>query len=170
MQSRDALVLFAHGARDPRWSAPLQTLATAIRTRAGDASVHVAFLELQSPTLPEALEAAVSEGALRIHVVPVFWAGAGHVENDLPPILAAFSSRYPQVVVRTLPVLSELPGMLDFIASSIAGALTPFPLPLARARGDQPAQVLERSKVECAIAPRPRKRERGGGEGRGRGE
>ena len=124
MQSRDALVLFAHGARDPRWAAPLQTLATAIRTRAGDASVHVAFLELQSPTLPEALEAAVSEGALRIHVVPVFWSAAGHVDNELPPIVAEFAARRPQVVVRTLPVLSELPGMLDFIARAVADTLS----------------------------------------------
>jgi len=128
MPSRDALVLFAHGARDPLWSAPLHTLATAIRTRAGEASVRVAFLELQGPTLMDALEAAASEGALRIHVVPVFWAGAGHVENDLPPILASFRARFPQVAVRSLPVLSELPGMIDFIASTIADTLTPAPL------------------------------------------
>jgi sirohydrochlorin cobaltochelatase len=120
MQTADALILFAHGARDPRWSAPLNALATAIRAHAGAASVRTAFLELQPPTLPEALEAVASEGALRIHVVPVFWAGAGHVENDLPPILAPFSARYPQVTVRVLPVLSELPGLLDYIAGAIA--------------------------------------------------
>jgi sirohydrochlorin cobaltochelatase len=129
MPSRDALVLFAHGARDPSWSASLHALAAAIRTRAGGASVRVAFLELQSPTLTEALEAAASEGALRIHVVPVFWASAGHVENDLPPILASFRARFPQVAVRSLPVLSELPGMMDFIASTVADTLTPAPLP-----------------------------------------
>jgi sirohydrochlorin cobaltochelatase len=115
-----ALVLFAHGARDPRWSASLDALAAAIRARTGQASVRTAFLELQTPTLLEALEAAASEGARRIHVVPVFWAGAGHIENDLPPILAAFSARYPQVAVRALPVLSELPGMLEFIARTVA--------------------------------------------------
>lgn len=119
----EALVLFAHGARDARWSDSLHALAAAIRTQAGQASVRTAFLELQSPTLLEALEAAASEGARRIHIVPVFWAGAGHVENDLPPILAEFGTRYPQVAVRALPVLSELPGMLDFIASTVAKTL-----------------------------------------------
>jgi sirohydrochlorin cobaltochelatase len=125
----DALILFAHGARDARWSGSLQALAAAVRAHAGQASVRTAFLELQTPTLLEALEAAASEGALRIHIVPVFWAGAGHIENDLPPILAAFSARRPQVVVRTLPVLSELPGMLDFIARSVADTLSPTPVP-----------------------------------------
>ncbi|HEX4584559.1 MAG TPA: CbiX/SirB N-terminal domain-containing protein [Burkholderiaceae bacterium] len=125
----DALVLFAHGARDARWSQSLRALETQVRARAAQASVRTAFLELQTPTLLEALEAAAGEGALRIHIVPVFWAGAGHVENDLPPILAAFSARYPQVAVRALPVLSELPGMLDFIARTVADTLSPAPLP-----------------------------------------
>jgi len=129
MQHRESVILFAHGARDARWSVSLDTLATAIRAHAGHASVRTAFLELQSPKLPETLEAAVSEGAERIHVVPVFWAGAGHIENDLPPLLAAFAERHPEVSVRTLPVLSELPGMLDFIASAVAQTLTPAAVP-----------------------------------------
>jgi sirohydrochlorin cobaltochelatase len=125
----EALILFAHGARDARWSAPLTALAEAIRAQAGGASVRSAFLELQTPTLPEALEAAASEGARRIHVLPVFWAAAGHVDNALPPMLAEFNGHHPQIVVRTLPVLSELPGMLDFIARTVAETLTPAPFP-----------------------------------------
>jgi sirohydrochlorin cobaltochelatase len=97
--------------------------------------VRTAFLELQSPRLLEALEAAVSEGARRIHVVPVFWAAAGHVDNELPPIIAEFTARHPQIVVRTLPVLSQLPGMTDFIARAIADSLTPNPSPAERERG-----------------------------------
>jgi sirohydrochlorin cobaltochelatase len=124
MQRLDAVILFAHGARDARWAASLHALATAIQTHLGQAGVHTAFLELLSPTLPEALEAAAAEGAQRICVVPVFWAGAGHVDHELPPIIAAFGVRHPQVAVRALPVLSELPGLLDFIARAVAKAVT----------------------------------------------
>jgi sirohydrochlorin cobaltochelatase len=120
----DAVILFAHGARDARWAAPLSELAEAIRACANGASVRTAFLELQAPRLLEALQAAASEGARRIHVVPVFWAAAGHVDNELPPIIDEFHVRHPQVVVHTLPVLSELPGMLDFIAGAVARSLT----------------------------------------------
>ncbi len=123
----DALILFAHGARDARWSVSLQALATQLELHAGGASVRTAFLELQTPTLPQALDAAASEGARRIHVVPVFWAGAGHIDNDLPPLLAEFGARYPQVAVGVLPVLSELPGMLEFIARTIAQSVAQDP-------------------------------------------
>jgi len=120
MGHRHSLILFAHGARDARWSASLHALAGAIQAQLGQASVRTAFLELQSPTLPEALEAAAAEGAQRIDIVPVFWAGAGHIEHELPPIIAAFTARRPQVAVRALPVLSELPGLLEFVAGAVA--------------------------------------------------
>ncbi len=131
MHSGDALILFAHGARDARWSDSLNALAAAVRAQGGRAIVSTAFLELQTPTLLEALEAAASGGARRIDVMPVFWAAAGHVENALPPMLAQFGARHPQVSVAVLPVLSELPGMLEFIAHCIARTLTPAPVPQA---------------------------------------
>jgi sirohydrochlorin cobaltochelatase len=59
----------------------------------------------------------------------VFWAAAGHVDRELPPILAQFAGRHPQVDVRTLPVLSELPGMLEVVAGAVAQTLTPGPSP-----------------------------------------
>jgi sirohydrochlorin cobaltochelatase len=120
MKPCQAVVLFAHGARDARWSESLQALADAIQAQLAQASVRTAFLELQSPTLPEALEAAAADGAQRIDIVPVFWAGAGHIDHSLPPIIAAFARRHPNVDVRALPVLSELPGLLDFVANAVA--------------------------------------------------
>jgi len=139
MQRPEAIVLFAHGARDARWAQSLYVLADALRAHAGHARVDVAFLELQSPTLPEALEAAAAQGARRIHVVPMFWAGAGHIENDLPAILTPFGARHPEVIVRVLPVLSELPGLLNIIARVIADTVSsedPHPRPLSREAGE----------------------------------
>jgi sirohydrochlorin cobaltochelatase len=135
MQGRNALVLFAHGARDARWSASLHALAEAIRPRVDPASIRIAFLELQSPTLPEALEAAAAEGARRIHVLPVFWAGAGHIDNELPALLAEFGARRPEVAVRVLPVLSELPGLIEFIAQVVAGSIGDDPFRPAAGKG-----------------------------------
>ncbi|HUN93648.1 MAG TPA: CbiX/SirB N-terminal domain-containing protein [Burkholderiaceae bacterium] len=122
----DALVLFAHGARDARWSQTLSQLADAIRALAAaeapgrELHVSTAFLEFQPPTLQDALDQAMRDGARRIDILPVFWASGGHVANDVPPLLAAFRASHPALQLRMLPVLSELPGMLDFIA---AGAL-----------------------------------------------
>jgi sirohydrochlorin cobaltochelatase len=114
-----AVILFAHGARDARWSQTLGALAHAIRQRLPAAFVATAFLEFQPPTLAEVLDRALAAGCTRIEVVPVFWASGGHVANDVPPLLEAFRAAHPQVALTLLPVLSELPGMIDFIADAI---------------------------------------------------
>lgn len=118
--SRKAVILLAHGARDARWSLTLGELARRVQARAPRAYVGQAFLELQPPTLEHAIDAAVRAGRTHIDIAPVFWAGAGHVADDVAPLLARLRSAHPRLTLTLLPVLSELPGMLDFIAAAIA--------------------------------------------------
>ena len=48
----NGLILFAHGARDPRWAEPFEAIAAAVRARAPSVDVRLAFLELMAPDLP----------------------------------------------------------------------------------------------------------------------
>ena len=113
------LILFAHGARDARWGQTLRALRETVAARRPKSRVELAFLEFQAPTLTDALADAVTAGCMRIDIAPVFWASGGHIVNDLPPMLDAFRRSAPQVQVNVLPVLSELPGMVDFIADAL---------------------------------------------------
>jgi sirohydrochlorin cobaltochelatase len=118
-----AVILFAHGARDARWSTTLGDLRQRVQALLPDAHVDIAFLELQPPALAAAIDGALAAGARSVEVVPVFWASGGHVANDVPALLAQIQESQPGVRVRLLPVLSELPGMLDFIADAVARAV-----------------------------------------------
>lgn len=118
---RPCIVLFAHGARDARWSQTLIDLRQRVAQRRPEADVRLAYLEFQPPALDEVLPEMVAAGCSSIDLVPVFWASGGHVANDLPPLLAAFRARHPQVSLRLLPVLSEMPGLLDLVADVAAG-------------------------------------------------
>jgi sirohydrochlorin cobaltochelatase len=115
MQTALGIVLFAHGARDPAWGAPLARLAQAIAARRPDVPVRLAFLEMQPPSLGEAIDALAAQCG-RIDVLPVFWAEAGHVRKELPRLLDAARARHPGLDIRRLPVLAETPGLIDFLA------------------------------------------------------
>jgi sirohydrochlorin cobaltochelatase len=119
-QQMRAIILFAHGARDARWSQTLSDLKCRVQSRAPDTLVETAYLEFQPPTLGTALTKAIKGGRRDIDVVPVFWGHGGHVANDLPLLLAEFRRTYPEIELRLLPVLSELPGLLDFVADIVA--------------------------------------------------
>jgi hypothetical protein len=48
-----AVVLFAHGARDPAWANPFHALRDALLRAQPERRVEIAFLELMSPSLPD---------------------------------------------------------------------------------------------------------------------
>ena len=111
------MILFAHGARSPAWGQTLEQLAQALRRQAPTLNVQLAFLELQPPDFAAAAAALAAAGVEDVRVLPVFWARAGHVDNELPPLIEAARTRHPQLRFDVLPVLSELPGLIDFVAS-----------------------------------------------------
>ena len=120
--STQALILFAHGARDPAWGEALHELARLVTARDPTVLVQVAYLELQAPTLATAIdELAVT--CTHITVLPVFWAAAGHVRQALPTLLTEARARHPQLTLQALPPLSELPGLLAFVADAALAAV-----------------------------------------------
>ena len=116
----NGLILFAHGARDPRWAAPFEHLQALMQAQRPDWQVALAFLELMTPSLPDSASRMVEAGVTQITVAPLFLGPGGHLRNDFPLLLDALRSRYPQVQFATRPALGESETLL----AAIAGWLT----------------------------------------------
>ena len=110
------LLLFAHGARDPRWAQPFEAVADRIRTAAPSMPVVLAFLELMKPTLDEAAERLIDEGCSRVDVVPLFLGTGGHVRRDLPALMVPVERNHPEVRIHLHPVVGEAEAVLDAMA------------------------------------------------------
>jgi len=117
-----AVVLFAHGSREPAWSEPFERLAQRLRERRPTTRVALAYLEIMRPALDEAVASLVAAGASEIVVAPLFLAPGGHVRRDLPQMIDALRARHPAVALRVLPTVGEAEPMLDAIADWIAAA------------------------------------------------
>lgn len=121
MPPTDGLILFAHGARDPRWSEPFEAVAALVRRQQPVREVRTAFLEFMAPTLPEAADALVAAGCRRIVVLPMFLGVGGHVRKDLPALLASIGEAHPQVEVRLAPAIGEHADVIATMARVAAG-------------------------------------------------
>ncbi|MGS0896617.1 sirohydrochlorin chelatase [Burkholderia stagnalis] len=111
------IILFGHGARDPRWAEPFERLAARLRAAGSPAPlVSLAFLELMTPPLDAAVAAQVAAGCARITVVPVFFGQGGHVRRDLPRLVDACRAAHPGVEIRCATAVGEDDGVLDAIA------------------------------------------------------
>jgi sirohydrochlorin cobaltochelatase len=118
---KEAIVLFAHGSRDPEWSRPFEKIRAALERRLPGARVVVAYLETMRPTLEEAIAALGAAGARSIRVVPLFLGHGGHVKEDLPRLVAAAGSARPGLALSLEPAIGERDAVIDAIAKAIAG-------------------------------------------------
>ena len=112
-----AIVLFAHGSRDPLWHRPMQAVAERVALRLPGAKVACAYLELSTPSLLDAVQAFVEQGCTHMRVVPMFLGVGKHVREDLPVMLQALRDAHPQVVFEPLPAVGEHPDLLDLMAN-----------------------------------------------------
>jgi sirohydrochlorin cobaltochelatase len=117
VKPRQGLVLFAHGARDPRWAEPFEAIAAAVRARSSGIDVRLAFLELMTPDLPTVADAMVAEGCTRIDVLPLFLGTGGHLRRDLPPLVDDLKARHPSVRLELHGAVGEAPALIAAMAN-----------------------------------------------------
>lgn len=117
---RHAIVLFAHGARDPEWARPLERIAHSLAQRRSGVAVRIAYLEMMRPSLEEAVATLADEGAARVTVVPVFLGQGGHIKEDLPRLVTAAQAAHPGLSIEAQPAIGEQPEVIEAIASAIA--------------------------------------------------
>lgn len=113
---RTAIVLFAHGSRDPQWRIPIEAVARQIRVRQPDAQVCCAYLELCAPSLPEAAREMAAAGARRIKVFPLFFGVGKHAREDLPLLVEEIRAAHPDVAIDLLPAAGEYEQLTVLIA------------------------------------------------------
>lgn len=109
-----AVILFAHGSRDPEWAKPFERIRDEVARRGVE--VRLAFLELMQPSLAQALEELEAKGAKSIRIVPVFLGYGGHLKRDLPALVAAANVK-ARVTIEA-PV-GEQPEVIEAIAALI---------------------------------------------------
>lgn len=123
-----AIVLFAHGARDPEWARPVQAIRSRMLELEPGLRVDTAYLEFMSPTLPETIDKLAATGTRDILIVPLFMAQSGHTKRDLPALLNAARLRHPSLTLRIATPIGEAPEVVLAIARyACAAAGTALP-------------------------------------------
>ncbi|WP_325051844.1 CbiX/SirB N-terminal domain-containing protein [Modicisalibacter coralii] len=116
----DALILLAHGSRDPRWRAPFDNLAAALAERL-ERPLRLAYMELCEPSLESVAAELDAAGCRRAEVLPLFFAAGRHLREDVPGQIAALHGQHPSLALELLAPVGEHPAFVDALAGIIEG-------------------------------------------------
>ena len=111
-----AIILFAHGSRDPLWAKPIEAVAAAIRQQNPTCAVRCAYLELMLPSLADAAAALAGQGFAQIRIVPMFLGVGKHAKEDLPLLVDTLVRTYPHIQFELAPSIGEHPQLIHCIA------------------------------------------------------
>lgn len=111
------VIYFGHGARDIRWREPFDRLKQLWQAAHPNIPCELAFLELMTPCLTDAIQQLVDQQISQIKIIPVFFGQGGHLRKDFPVLLDAARLQFPTVELSASCAVGES----DLILQSILG-------------------------------------------------
>lgn len=102
-----ALLLISHGSRSEAANLENQRLAELLREKTGTSVVEYAFLEIARPSIDEAVEKCVEQGAGEIIVLLNFLNSGRHVTEDVPRMIEEAKTRHPKVKFCITPPVGQ---------------------------------------------------------------
>ena len=95
-----AVLLVGHGSKLAGSNDAMDQVIARLRQEEPATLFQAAFLEIQSPSIPEGIELCLKKSAEEVIVVPYFVQTGKHVVQDIPRIVAEAKMRYPQKEIR----------------------------------------------------------------------
>jgi len=130
--ARPALVVVAHGSRDPRALGTVRQLLDGVRALRPGLSVHLGHIELNAPLLPDTLAELDARGTRAAVLVPLLLSRGYHVKRDIPEMAAG-----ARLHTRVAAPLGPHPLLVDALHARLteAGWRTPSDAATRRASG-----------------------------------
>ncbi|QES41475.1 sirohydrochlorin chelatase [Streptomyces venezuelae] len=117
---RPALVLVAHGSRDPRALTTVMALAERVREQRPGVAVRLGHIELNEPLLTDTLHELGEHGGpgARAVLVPLLLGRGQHVKRDIP----AAAARFPALDARVAAPLGPHPLLAETLHARLVQA------------------------------------------------
>jgi sirohydrochlorin ferrochelatase len=120
-----ALLIIDHGSRMQDANDLLPQVARMLRSMSDFKIVRFAHMELAEPTIQQAFDACVADGADEVIVHPYFLGPGRHSTSDIPRMVAEAAARHRQVRFRITEPLGIHPKIGELILERVRESLPP---------------------------------------------
>jgi sirohydrochlorin cobaltochelatase len=122
---RTGLLIMAHGSPRPESNAPIYAIARRVRARRQYAAVTVCFMDLNKPSIADAIDGMAARAISHMIAAPYFLQLGNHVSEDLPAIIGAARERHPAATILLAEHLAYDRLLVSVIADRVEQALAP---------------------------------------------
>jgi cobalt/nickel transport system ATP-binding protein len=127
LSGKPALLLIGHGSRSEAGVTQFWQFADVLQLAAPHLQIGSGLIEFAPPSLDEAIDTLVAEGAAGVVAVPLVLLGAGHMKDDGPAALARARTRHPEMPFAYARDLGVHPLVLEAIEAKARMAVQRLP-------------------------------------------
>ncbi len=109
---KKAVLFISHGSHSPKTKLEVSDSLYLLKQKSPIPIFEFAFLEIESPSIPEGIDLCVRRGAEEIIVLFNFLNSGRHADRDIPKIIDEAHLRYPHVKFRLTKPLSHYPEII----------------------------------------------------------
>ena len=112
-----------HGSPRPVANEEMFRVVEEVKGRGAFDLVCVGFMECNAPTIPDAVDACVAQGAEKVIAVPYFLHTGTHVADDLPTLLEDAQRCHPGIRFQMGRYLGASPRLTEILAARAQSAM-----------------------------------------------
>lgn len=115
MKKESFYLIIAHGSRDEEAAQAFNEFLNRFRSKFPNRQVQGAYLEICKPSIPEALETCIKNGAKEIFVMPLMFFPGRHIKKDIPAFIEEAKAKHPEIDFHYSGPLADHPLVLDLL-------------------------------------------------------
>lgn len=115
-----AVLLISHGSRFAKTKEEVSLLVGKLATLSKVDIFEYAFLELETPSIPDGIDLCVTKGATQVIILLNFLNSGRHVDEDIPQIVKDAKQRHPHVQFSITQPVGQHQGIANLFCDLIA--------------------------------------------------
>ena len=136
------IVYVGHGSRLQEGNEQFIQFIQSVMKERNERIQKIAFLELKTPTISDAVTETIIEGVTEIMIVPVLLFAAAHYKRDIPLEIAKMKNQYPHISFSVVQPFSTHPHMVELVVKRIRETM-----PMQGSSDPQPIHELQQIGV-----------------------
>ena len=115
-----AILLISHGSHSPQTKKEVGQFVRQLMSRNVADIVADAYLEIESPSIPDGIQTCVRQGAQEIVILLNFLNSGRHVDQDIPAIVREAKEKYPNVKFSITKPLGHHPRIVELFVELLS--------------------------------------------------